>query len=342
MSPPTTSRQYSFPEVSSFNNLVLQTVPVAAPKSNEVLVRNYAVSLQFRDLMISEDAYPLPVPPDLVPCSDMAGEVVAVGADVTQWKIGDRVSSNIMIDETTDLPTTDLGGAVHGVLTEYRAFASNTLVAIPAHLSYEEAATLPCAAVTAYNALTSGWAPVKAGDTILVQGTGGVSTFALQFAVASGATVIALSSSDEKLKQFSNLGAKHVINYKTTPKWEDEILKLTNGSGVDRVIEVVGNTTLQKSIASLKRAGTISIIGAVGGAVDVPPDIILSSIVKSMTIRGIWAGSVKQFKDMNKLMAANPEVTRPIIDKIFPFEEAKAAYAYLQAGPGVGKVVIKI
>ncbi|KAJ7133186.1 hypothetical protein C8R44DRAFT_829238 [Mycena epipterygia] len=333
MSPPTTSRQYSFPERGSFNNLVLQVVPVAAPKSNELLVRNYAVSLQFRDVMISKNAFPSPVLPNLVPCGDMAGEVVAVGPDVTQWKIGDRVSSNVMLDETGELPTTALGGTVHGVLTEYKTFATNTLVAIPAHLSYEEAATLPSSAVTAYNALTGGFGPVKAGDTILVQGTGGVSTFALQFAVASGATVIALSSSDEKLKQFTKLGAKHVINYKTTPKWDEEVLKLTNGLGVDRVIEVVGNSTLRRSIASLKPLGIINIIGALGGIADVPPDIILASIKKGMTIRGISAGSVRQFKDMNKLMAANPEVTRP---------DAKAAYAYMQAGPGVGKVVIKI
>ncbi|KAJ7091020.1 hypothetical protein C8R44DRAFT_579381, partial [Mycena epipterygia] len=201
---------------------------------------------------------------NLVPCSDMSGEVIAVGAEVKQWKIGDRVSANFMLDKlheelTPEISATSLGGAVDGVLTEYRSFPAHSLVSIAAQLSYEEAATLPCAAVTAYNTLTGGSSPVKAGDNILVQGTGGVSTFALQFAVASGATVIGLSSSDKKLKQFTNLGAKHVINYKTSPKWDEEVLKLTNGVGVDRVIEVVGNSTLQRSINSVKLNGNIDI-----------------------------------------------------------------------------------
>ncbi|KAJ7091016.1 hypothetical protein C8R44DRAFT_418507 [Mycena epipterygia] len=345
MSIPTTTRQYSFPERGSYNNLVLQAVPLAAPKSNEVLVKTHAVSLQFRDLMVSKNAYPGFVQPNLVPCSDMAGEVIAVGADVKQWKIGDRVSANFMLDklheeQTPEIAATALGGAAHGVLTEYRSFPAHSLVAIPEQLTYEEAASLPCAAVTAYNALTGGSSPVKAGDTILVQGTGGVSTFALQFAVASGATVISLSSSDEKLKQSTKLGAKHVINYKKTPNWDEEVLRLTNGVGVDRVLEVVGNSTLQRSISSLKINGSIDIIGHLSD--DPPVDIILPSIFKGINIRGIFIGSVKQFKNMNKLIAANIDVTRPVIDKIFAFEDAKAAYAHLEAQAHVGKVVIRL
>ncbi|KAJ7500608.1 hypothetical protein B0H11DRAFT_2225599 [Mycena galericulata] len=367
MSLPTKTRQYYFPKRGSYNDLVLQDVPLSPPKANEVLVKTHAVSLQvyihpsrmrlhpivtlpfkYRDLMIARDEYYGVVPSNLVPCSDMAGEVIEVGEDVKQWKIGDRVSANFMLDKlhdehTAEIAATALGGVSHGVLTEYRTFPAHSLVAIPAHLSYEEASTLPCAASTAYNALVGGYAPIKAGDTILVLGTGGVSTFALQFAVASGATVISLSSSDEKLKAAKKLGAKHTINYKTYPRWDEEVLKLTQGLGVDRVIEVGGNSTLQRSIASLKLDGSIDLIGVLGGHANVPPvDIIVVAIHKGAKIRGVRVGSVKQFKDMNKLMEANPEVTRPVVDKVFAFEDAKAAYAYLESQAFVGKVVIKV
>ncbi|KAJ6533464.1 alcohol dehydrogenase superfamily protein [Mycena sp. CBHHK59/15] len=348
MALPTKTRQYSYPQLGSYNNLVLEEVSVGAPKSNEVLVRTRAVSLQFRDLMIAGGFYPGDIPPNLVPCSDMAGEVIAVGEDVKQWKIGDRVCANFMLDklhaeQTNEISATALGGAVNGVLMEYRTFPAHSLVAIPSHLSYEEASTLPCAALTAYNALLSGFEPLKAGDTVLVQGTGGVSIFALQFAVASGATVIATSSSDEKLQIATKLGAKHVINYKKTPNWNEEVLKLTDGLGVDRVLEVAGNSTLARSISSLRISGSIDIIGMVGGVADSPPvDIIIPSIFKGIKIRGIYVGSVAQFKNMNKLISANVETTRPIVDKVFAFDEARAAFAYLESQAHVGKVVIKL
>ncbi|KAJ6548637.1 alcohol dehydrogenase superfamily protein [Mycena capillaripes] len=345
MTLPTTTRQYSYSQRGSFNNLVVQEVPVSAPHATEVLVKTHAVSLQFRDLMIAGGNYFGSQPENLVPCSDMAGEVIAVGADVKEWKAGDRVCASFIIDKFHSDSTGEaaLGGAVHGVLTEYRTFPAQALVAIPDHLSYEEASTLPCAAVTAYNALLSGYEPLKAGDVVLVQGTGGVSIFALQFAVASGATVIATSSSDEKLKTATKLGAKHVINYKTTPDWAAEVQKLTNGRGVDRVIEVAGNATLQQSINSVRKAGSIDIIGLLGGLGEVPAvDIIGPSIFKQLNIRGIYVGSVVQFKNMNRLMSANPETTRPIVDKVFGFDEAKEAFAHLESQAHVGKVVIKI
>ncbi|KAJ7601895.1 hypothetical protein DFH06DRAFT_1351888 [Mycena polygramma] len=328
MSLPKTTRQYFLPQLGSIQNLVIQEVPVSAPKATEVLVKTHAVSLQFRDLMVARGDYPAELPQNLVPCSDMGGEVIAVGADL----------------HDADGPgLTGLGGNVHGVLTEYRTFPANLLVAIPDHLSCEEASTLPCAAVTAYNALLSGFEPLKAGDTVLVEGTGGVSIFALQFAVASGATVIATSSSDEKLKIATKLGAKHVINYKTNPDWPAEVQNLTGGAGVDHVIEVAGNTTLAKSFAAVKIGGSITVIGALGGAVDdPPPDILHSLIFKQVKMRGICIGSVTQFKNMNKLISANVEATRPIIDKVFSFDQAKEAYAYLESQAHVGKVVIKI
>ncbi|KAK7045260.1 alcohol dehydrogenase superfamily protein [Favolaschia claudopus] len=345
MSLPKTSRQYYLPQLGSFQNLAVQEVPVSAPKAGEVLVKTHAVSLQYRDLMVPSGAYPLSLPENLVPCSDMSGEIIAIGEGVKGWTVGDRICANFMIDKIHNGSPNDeaLGGSVHGVLTEYRTFPAQSIVAIPDHLSYEEASTLPCAALTAYNALLSGIEPTKAGDTILVQGTGGVSIFALQFAVASGATVIATSSSDDKLKVATKLGAKHVINYKTTPKWSEEVLKLTNGAGVDRVIEVSGNATLGQSIASIRKGGNIDIIGHVGKADDVKPvDIIFPSILKQINIRGIYVGSVVQFKNMNKLLAANADKTRPVIDKVFSFDDAKKAYAHLESQAHVGKVVIKV
>ncbi|KAJ7034480.1 alcohol dehydrogenase superfamily protein [Mycena alexandri] len=291
--------------------------------------------------MIASGGYSGSMLPNLVPCSDGAGEVIAVGSDVTEWKAGDRVCANFIIDKVHNDAPGDLalGGTAHGTLTQYQTFPANSLVRIPEHFSYEEASTLPCAALTAYNALLSGYEPVKAGDTILIQGTGGVSIFALQFAVASGATVIVISSDDEKLKVATKLGAKHVINYKTTPNWDEEAQRLTNGRGVDRVIEVAG--TLQPSISAVRKGGSIDIIGAVG-ANPKPVDIIRPSIVKQLKIRGIYTGSVVQFNNMNRLIAANVETTRPVIDKVFAFEEAKAAFAHLKSQTHVGKVVIKV
>ncbi|KAF8195343.1 alcohol dehydrogenase superfamily protein [Mycena galopus ATCC 62051] len=347
MTLPTKTRQYSYPQVSGSSSLVQEEVPLPPPKANEVLVKTHAVSLQFHNILVARGIYNGNFPDNLVPCSDMAGEIITVGAEVKGWTRGDRVAANFMLDklhdeQTVEIAATALGGAVHGVLTEYRTFPAHSLVAIPDHLSYEEAATLPCAALTAYNALLSGFEPLKAGDTVLVQGTGGVSIFALQFAVASGAAVIATSSDDEKLKIATKLGAKHVINYKKTPNWDEEVLKFTNGVGVDRVLEVSGNSTLRRSIGSLRIGGSIDIIGTRGGRGVHPVDIFFPSIYKGVKFRGIFVGSVAQFKNMNKLISANPETTRPINDKVFAFEDAKAAFAYLESQAHVGKVVIKV
>ncbi|CAK5263180.1 unnamed protein product [Mycena citricolor] len=346
---PSTARQYIFPKLGSLDNLVLlPDAPVPKPKPTEVLLKAHAVSLQYRDLIVANGTYPSRLPDNLIPCSDVAGEIVAVGDAVKDWKVGDRVCPNFMLgklfgDETTEaISATALGGAVDGTLVEYRAYPSQALVKIPDHLSYEEASTLPCAGLTAYNALLDGYEPLKGGDTVLVLGTGGVSIFALQFAIASGATVICTSSSDEKLKIASKLGAQHVINYNTTPDWDEEIKRLTSGRGVDHIIEVGGNGTLMKSINALRIGGAISIIGFVGGHNIAAPDIIGICIRKSLKIRGIQVGSVQQFNNMNKLIAANPAVTRPVVDKVFPFNEAKAAYQYLASQAHVGKVVIRV
>ncbi|KAJ7471090.1 alcohol dehydrogenase superfamily protein [Mycena latifolia] len=350
MNIPTTTRQYFYPELGSYDNLVLHEVPLAAPKINEVLVKIHAVSLQFRDILVAgrKVEYPGGFLPNLVPCSDIGGEVIAVGEDVKHWKLGDRVCANYFLDKLSDEQTSEtdmstLGSATHGVLTEYRTFPAHSLVAIPPHLSYEEASTLPCPALTAYNALFCGYTPLKPGDTVVVQGTGSVSICALQFAVASGATVIATSSSDEKLKIAKDLGAAHLINYRTTPDWDRKVLEITGGIGADRVVDVAGNATLQRSINSVKLGGSIDILGVVGGVTDVSPiDIILPTLFRSLKLRGLYVGSIPQLQSTMKLIAANPAKTRPIIDRVFPFAEAKAAFAYLASQTNVGRVVIQV
>ncbi|KAG6827186.1 hypothetical protein H0H92_012851 [Tricholoma furcatifolium] len=326
-------------------DLVQRPIQVPTPKANEVLVMIHAVSLQYRDILIANGQYERDGPEDLVPCSDSAGEIMALGSEVKGWKIGDRVCANFSTDHIYGDPTdaslaTSLGGPVQGVLTEYRTFPAHCLVSIPSHLSYEEASTLPCAALTAYNSLF-GSIPLKAGDHVLVLGTGGVSTFGLQFGVATGAVVIATSSSSEKLEIAGKLGAKYLINYKTHPNWHEEVLKITNGRGVDHVIEVGGQGTLSRSIKSTRIGGHIHLIGIISKDDPDIAEVIFSIIRKNITLRGILIGSVAQFIDMNKLLEANPEKTRPYIDRVFSFGEAKAAYKYLAHQEHVGKVVIK-
>ncbi|KAK7013272.1 alcohol dehydrogenase superfamily protein [Favolaschia claudopus] len=304
MSLPAKTRQWFYPKHDSYRDLTLEEVPLPSTLgSNEVLVKIHAVSL----------------PPHLIPCSDMAGEVLSIGQDVRKWKPGDRVAANLLLDKedeelTPEIAANVLGGPLNGVLTQFRV----------------------CAALTAYVSLSS----IKAGDTVLVIGTGGVSIFALQLATASGASVILLSSSDDKLHTAKTLGATHVVNYKTTPKWDEEVLRLTGGIGVDLVVEVTGNTTLERSIASVRMGGHIAIVGHLASGPTV--DLVLPAIRKSLTIRGIYVGSVKQFKAMNRLISANPESTRPVIDKVFSFEDVHAAYAHLEGQKHVGKVVIQV
>ncbi|KAK0199386.1 alcohol dehydrogenase superfamily protein [Desarmillaria ectypa] len=344
---PATTRSYYFPTRGSYTNLALQTTPLPDLRSTYVLVKVHAVSLQYRDLLIASNQYPIGnLPDNLVPCCDMAGEVVATGTDVTRWKVGNRVCANPSMeyldgDVDTDTLRMALGGGRHGVLTEYRAFPDHALVRIPEHLSYEEASTLPCAALTAYNALM-GAKPVKAGDTVLILGTGGVSIFGLQFAVASGATVIATSSSDAKLEIAKKLGAAHTINYNTTPDWDKEVLRLTDGRGVDHVLEVGGAGTLGKSIAAVRYAGYVHMTGILSQGATELNKIVGLCILKDIILRGVYHGSTAQFESMNRLLRARPELTHPVIDKAFAFEEAVDAYAYLESQKHVGKVVIRV
>ncbi|PIL33945.1 hypothetical protein GSI_03653 [Ganoderma sinense ZZ0214-1] len=345
MSLPKTTREYRLPNPEGFHNLILQEAPIPTLKSTEVLVKIHAVSLQNRDLVVANGQYPVGQKDNLVPASDMAGEIVAVGADVKGWKLGERVSANFALDHvhgvvTAEIRATALGGPVDGVLTEYKAFPAHALVRIPEHLSYEEASTLPCTALTAYNALLGGNPALKGGHTVLVQGTGGVSISGLQLAVASGATVIVTSSSDEKLEIAKKLGATHLINYKRTPDWELEVLRVTNGRGVDHVVEVGGPGTLTRSAKALAFGGNMAVIGIMAGLAGDVSGLPLIVLGKAATMRGIQVGSRTQFEDMNRLIEAVK--LKPVVDKVFDFEHAVEAYEYQEKQQHVGKVVVRV
>jgi NADPH:quinone reductase-like Zn-dependent oxidoreductase len=305
----------------------------------QVVVKVRAVSLNFRDLMVVKGQYNPKLKVPMVPCSDAAGEVIAIGEGVTRVKTGDRVCGIFMqgwlageVNEA--VARTAMGGAIDGVLAESVVLNQEGLVPIPEHLSFEEAATLPCAAVTAWHALiTRG--QIKPGDTVLTLGTGGVSTFALQFAVAAGARVIATSSSDEKLARTKSMGAWEAINYKTTPDWEERVRKLT-GAGADHVVEVGGAGTLMKSLRAVRMGGTVSVIGALsGGGNEVSPVPVL---MKTIRMQGIYVGSREIFEAMNRAIAAHR--IRPVIDRVFPFDEAREAMHYMESGSHYGKIVI--
>jgi len=312
------------------------------PAAGQVLIKMHATSLNYRDhAVVSGKYFGGVLQRDTVPLSDGAGEVVEVGSDVSRFKAGDRVAGNFFqgwIDGVPNPATINaLGSPADGVLAEYVVLDQDGLVAVPQHLSYEEAAALPCAAVTAWNALmVSG--RVRPGDTALMLGTGGVSIFALQFVKMSGAKAIITSSDDAKLERAQELGADHTINYQTSPDWDQEVLKLTNGKGVDHVVEVGGAGTLARSFASIGFRGQISLIGVLSGREgDTSPHPLM---LKNASMTGIFVGSRVMFEQMNEAISINK--MHPIVDKVFPFDEAADAYAYQLAGKHFGKVVIAV
>lgn len=314
---------------------------IPQPGPGEVLVKMKAASLNYRDLLMVSGSYARNLPLPLIPLSDGAGEVAAVGPGVQRWKDGDRVIGCFFQcwpagKITAEVPKTALGGAVNGVLAEYALFREGGLVSLPEHLSFDEGATLPCAGVTAWNCLYKGG--LSSGDTVLTMGTGGVSIFALQFAKAAGARVIATTGSFAKETCLRELGASDVINYKTVPDWEKQVLKLTGGKGVDIVIEVGGGGTLTQSIKACKMGGNISLIGVLSGQRgEMNP---LPAVMKAISIHGVYVGSREMFEDMNRTI--NLHKIKPVIDQVFPFSEAREALHYLASGAHTGKVVIAI
>jgi len=331
-------------EINEFDieNLTLTERETPSPKANEVTVKFHAVSLNYRDLMMIKGLYNPKLKTPLVPLSDGAGEVVAVGENVTKWKMGDRVCPIFMQGWTdgaieVSKARTALGGDLDGCLREFGAFDENGLVKIPEHLSYEEAATLPCAAVTAYNALFCSGG-LKPDDSVLLQGTGGVSTFALQMASVYGCRTIVISSSDEKLERARELGGDDLINYKETPDWDKKVLELTEKRGVDHVVEVGGVATLQKSVNAVKMGGHVAVIGAVAkGAGEFNP---ISVLMKSVRLQGIFVGSRQMFEAMNRVISEHR--LKPVIDKVFAFDEAREALKYMESAAHFGKIVVKI
>jgi NADPH:quinone reductase-like Zn-dependent oxidoreductase len=315
--------------------------PDPQPGYGQVVVRVRATSLNYRDLIIGKGQNPAIAFP-VIPMSDGAGDVVAIGEGVTRVKVGDRVAGIFFQDWqageiSKSIMKSALGGEIDGMLSEYVVLDQAGVVLLPEHLSYEEGATLPCAAVTAWHGLVSKGI-LKAGDTVLLLGTGGVSIFALQFAKLHGARVIITSSSDEKLAQAKAMGADAAINYKQNPDWEKEVYRLTDRVGVDHVVEVGGSGTLEKSIQAVRYGGRISLIGVLTGFTGaINPQPILG---KSIILQGIYVGSREMFEAMNRAIAQAQ--LKPAIDRAFPFTEARAAYDYLQSGSHFGKVVIRL
>jgi NADPH:quinone reductase-like Zn-dependent oxidoreductase len=323
---------------------VPEVVEVEAPHPGErqVLVRVRAASLNYRDHMIASAAVMGDKAEGLVPLSDGAGVVEAVGSGTTRFRAGDRVAGiffQTWLGGRFRLPYHDfaLGGAVPGMLSEYVVLSENGLVAIPDYLSDEEAATLPCAAVTAWQALFRR-GELQADESVLALGTGGVSVFALQFARAAGAAVFITSSSDEKLERARGLGAAQTINYRTTPEWGKEVWRMTEKRGVDHVIEVGGRDTYERSLASVAAGGHIHQIGVLSGA-EMRPSLFPLQ-VRNATINGIYVGSRDDFEAMLRFM--DEHQIHPVIDQIFPFGEAHDAYAHLASGNHFGKIAIRL
>lgn len=314
--------------------------PAPTPGYGQVAVRVRAVSLNYRDLAMVKNAATFDLRPTLIPCSDGAGEVVEAGPGVTRVSVGDRVAGIFTQNWLAGPPAavytaTSLGGGMDGMMAEQVVLSQEGVVHIPDHLSFEEAATLPCAAVTAWCALVSR-GNMKAGDTVLVQGTGGVSIFALQFGVMSGARVIVTSSSDAKLARAGQLGAATLINYTTHPDWEQRVLDATSGEGVDHVVEVAG--TLEKSLRAARVGGIVNIIGAVsGGPRQADIGVVLQ---RQLRVQGIYVGSREMFEAMNR--AITFDHLRPVVDRVFPLAEVRQAYKHMEGGTHFGKIVVAV
>ena len=306
--------------------------PDVAP--HQVLVRVRAASLNFRDLAIVNGKYIRgPVLKDTIPLSDGAGEVTAVGALVKDLAVGDRVVATFAQGH----PPAALGSPLDGMLTEYAVLEPAGLLRIPAHLSFEEAATMPCAAVTAWNALMYG-RTVRAGETVVTLGTGGVSIFTLQLAKVAGARVIITSSSDDKLARAKSLGADHGVNYKRHPDWEKHVLELTGGLGAEKVVDLGGAGTLPHSYQAVGPGGEVLVIGVMTRPEgDLSPYPLMP---KGATLRGIFVGAREHFEGLLKAVEVNE--LRPVVDKVFDFDSAPRAYEYMKAAQHFGKIVIAI
>lgn len=335
-------KAYHIERFGDLDGLVLRDHDVPSPGPRQVLVRLRAASFNYRDLLVFNARYSHPIAPGLVPLSDGAGEVVALGDGANRFGVGDRVISTffpLWIDGrlTPEVGKGQWGSQNDGMLCELKAMHEDMLVAAPAHLSYEEAATLPCAALTAWSCLT-GPRSLLAGETVLTLGTGGVAVFALQLAKLFGAQVISTTSSDAKADKLRALGVDHVVNYRTHPDWDKLVREITNGRGADHIVETTGVETLERSTKAGASDCQIALVGvlrlnAAGSGLD------LSALAGGYTLRRIRVGSRAALEAMNRAIALHR--LKPVIERSFPFSAARDAYAYFAgARSGIGKVVI--
>jgi NADPH:quinone reductase-like Zn-dependent oxidoreductase len=329
-------------QISSFGIDSLEFVerPTPEPGPGEVLVKVHAISFNYRDLLMVKGLYNPKLKLPRIPCSDGAGKVAAVGEGVTAWKTGDRVAGIFMQNWLDGVLTANkakgaLGGDVDGMLVEYVVLKETGLVALPEHLSFEEAATLPCAAVTAWNALASG--DLKPGGTVLIQGTGGVAIFALQFARFRGARVLGISGSNEKLDRAYSLGLDGGLNYRETPDWDRWAVEETNGEGVDLVVEVGGEATLPRSLRAIRIGGTVAQVGVLTGAANPVP--IPTILHKMARIHGIYVGSRKDFVEMNKAISLGG--LRPVGEN-FLWSQAREVLERMEEASHFGKLVLTV
>ncbi|KAM0421414.1 hypothetical protein ACHAPT_010768 [Fusarium lateritium] len=350
---PQTQKQWVLHGANGFDSLEFQqNAPVPSAGDREVVVQIHAASLNFRDMMIAKGMYPFPVKEGTVPVGDGAGVVVSIGSRVDRFKVGDRVVGLFNQDHIAGpfeiaYAHSSLGGSLDGTLREYGVFSDQGLVRIPANLSLAEAAALPCAALTAWSALypDQGRA-LKPGDTVLTEGTGGVSTFALMFAKAAGAKVIATTSSGEKAARLRELGADHVLNYKENPNWGELAKSLTpSKDGVDLVVEVGGPASARQALTALRPSGVISMIGSVAsfalGEDMAQAPTFLETVLGHCTVRGVAVGSKRQFEEMNRAIEEND--IHPVLDRrVFKLEHAREAYEYMWDQKHFGKVILQI
>jgi NADPH:quinone reductase-like Zn-dependent oxidoreductase len=321
-------------------NLKLVERPDPSPGPGEVVLRMRAASLNYRDIMTVNGTYNPRQPLPLVPCSDGVGEVDKVGEGVSLVREGDRVATLFSQGWMGGRPTIErlratLGGPIDGTLSELMVLPETGVIGVPEHLSDEAAATLPCAALTAWSALVE-VGNVAAGDTVLVQGTGGVSIFALQFSQLLGARVIVTSSRDDKLERARKLGAWQTINYREDASWGKTARSMTGGDGVDLIVEVGGAETLEQTLRAISTGGTVAVIGVLSGAAAALN--IASILMQNVTLQGILVGSKERFERMNRAVAHHR--LEPVVDRIFPFAETVEAFAHMAAGRHFGKVCI--
>ena len=314
--------------------------PRPEPGPGQILVKLRAATLNFRDLAIVRGEYgKLRLP--LVPLSDAAGEVVAIGDGVTRWQPGDRVIFSMHPYWLDGAPTREalalsIGSVLEGVLAEYRLAGEHEVVRTPAHLTDEQAASLPIAAVTAWTALVVNGA-LRAGQWVVVQGTGGVSLFALQFAKRLGARVLVTSSSDEKLERARNLGADAMVNYRTNPEWQEEVVRITGGEGADHIVDVGGSLTLDRSLDAIRPGGRISVVGFLGGN---KLEFDLFKMIRRIAVlQGLSVGPLSAFEEMNAAIEAWK--LEPVIDRVFTLDELPAAFDHMAAGAQFGKIAVR-